>query len=165
MLQWTAILDNKFRGYVARAIHQYCTANGAQNEECELPGCVFIVVLILLVQWHQKSCNWCKQSEMHGKYRQSLIQLIWRLSNSHTYKSYFPAAARFKIGGLIKFQFVEFAINAGKSYDINVLRTFRFALCLLRVTILVSLTAFRSTKLKHSWDLIFQHVFSEWNIW
>ena len=35
--QWSAIQDNNFRGCVAQAIVEYCTANEAQREECKLP--------------------------------------------------------------------------------------------------------------------------------
>ena len=78
--------------------------------------------------------------------KQSLIQLIWHLPKSHT--TYFPTAVRFKIGGLNKFQFVEFAFNAEKSYDTTVLRTFRLALCLLRVTIFSKLDSIQEYKTK-----------------
>jgi hypothetical protein len=41
MFQWSAIQDNKFRGYVAQAIVEYCTANDVQREECDLQAYVF----------------------------------------------------------------------------------------------------------------------------
>ena len=45
--QWSAIQDNKFRGYVAQAIAEYCQASVSQTQECELPAYVLRFFIII----------------------------------------------------------------------------------------------------------------------
>ncbi|XP_028416182.1 uncharacterized protein LOC114539806 [Dendronephthya gigantea] len=36
--EWSAIQDNRFRGYIAKAIADFCTESEAKTQECTLPG-------------------------------------------------------------------------------------------------------------------------------